>query len=367
MDFPTGPDELSAGWLTTALRAGGAIRRASVVTFTTTALTVEKGITGVLTLVALGYDQPEPGAPATLVVKFSAAHPDLRAVLHEMRFFEREVRFYADLAEATPIRTPRCYAAEIDRDSGWSVLLLEDLSALRNGSWVGGSSLEDLRLALTGIAAVHAAWWESPVLAEHAWLGLASLTSVPQMQQVAVDTWPGFLRRLSAPASREILAAGELIRRHLHAVGAYLLETPPRTLVHHDFDGDNLFFAAAAGHPALTVIDWQLTTRAHPAVDVAWLVAGQCEPPERRAHEQHLVRDYHALLVGHGVTDYSFAQCWEDYRLALLLAAARVCSSVGFQPGPPGGFWDVVFPRYAQALADLQVGELLEARHPVRV
>jgi hypothetical protein len=29
----------------------------------------------------------------------------------------------------------------------------------------------------------------------------------------------------------------------------------------------------------------------------------------------------------------------------------------------PGGFWNVVFPRYAQALADLSVGELLRQRY----
>jgi hypothetical protein len=28
-----------------------------------------------------------------------------------------------------------------------------------------------------------------------------------------------------------------------------------------------------------------------------------------------------------------------------------------------GGFWNVVFPRYARALADLSVGELLHQRY----
>ncbi len=48
--------------------------------------------------------------------------------------------------------------------------------------------------------------------------------------------------------------------------------------------------------------------------------------------------------------------------MALLLPA----SAVGFHPGltaTPDGFWNVVFPRYARALTDLGVSELLEQHY----
>lgn len=361
MDFPVQPDAVTPAWLTTALRASGTLDQAEVVSVAVAELH-PKGTTGVLALLRLGYDVVEPGAPTTLVAKFSSPHPELRAVVHSMGFFEREIRFYQRLAATTPVRTPRCYFADVDAAEGWSLLLLEDLTGVRNGSWLAGSALADVALALDAIAPVHAAWWESPVLAEERWLELAGLTSVPELQQVTEATWKPFLRRLSAPVTPDITAVGELVRRHLHATARYLLQTPPLTLVHHDFDGDNLFFAEVAGRTELVVIDWQLTTRGHAAVDVAWLVAGQCETALRREHEQDLVRRYHGLLVELGVADYPLEQCWDDYPLALLLAAARISSAVGFQPGPVGGFWDDVFPRYSRAIADLRVGELLERR-----
>jgi aminoglycoside/choline kinase family phosphotransferase len=361
--FPSQPSDLTAAWLTAALRASRAVSRARVTSFEVQPLSPEKGMTGTLAVLVLRYDVAEPDAPLTLVAKFSSDHPQLRAVVHSMGFFEREVQFYRELAGSVPVRTPRCYFADVDPVDGWSLLLLEDLTHERCGSWAGGSSLAEVQVALSSIAAVHARWWENPILPTKAWLSLAGLTSVPQMQQIAIDSWPGFLDRLSVPVTTAIADAGELVGRHLTETAAYLLESSPSTLIHHDFDADNLIFSWVDGRLSVTVLDWQLVTRGHAAVDVAWLVAGQCDPATRREHERDLVTGYHRLLVQHGVPDYPFEQCWDDYRLAMLMAAARVCTSVGALPGPRGGFWDAVFPRYAQALADLQVADLLEARH----
>ena len=83
---------------------------------------------------------------------------------------------------------------------------------------------------------------------------------------------------------------------------------------------------------------------------------------ERRGHEDRLLQNYHSLLTERGVADYSLEQCWDDYRMGLVMSASRLATGVGLLPGvtpTPGGFWNVAFPRYAQALADLSVGELL--------
>jgi hypothetical protein len=75
---------------------------------------------------------------------------------------------------------------------------------------------------------------------------------------------------------------------------------------------------------------------------------------------------YHSVLIQHGITGYSFEQCWDDYRTALVMMASRLATAVGHHPGltaTPDGYWNVVFPRYAQALADLGVAELLQQRY----
>lgn len=108
----------------------------------------------------------------------------------------------------------------------------------------------------------------------------------------------------------------------------HLFETPPFTLVHHDFDGENLFFSVD-GQLSVAVIDWQVTTRARGPLDVASLSGSQCEPLDRSKRELDLLQMYHRLLVEQGVSDYGFDQCWDNYRLSKLVAMGRTSASVG--------------------------------------
>jgi len=56
----------------------------------------------------------------------------------------------------TPI--PECHAAEFDRDSGDFVLLMEDLSAARQGDW-NQDPIADIRTSLAHLAQMHAQFW----------------------------------------------------------------------------------------------------------------------------------------------------------------------------------------------------------------
>ena len=44
---------------------------------------------------------------------------------------------------------------------------------------------------------------------------------------------------------------------------------------------------------------------------------------ERRRHENRLLEMYHSVLIQHGITGYSFEQCWDDYRMALVLPTSH--------------------------------------------
>jgi hypothetical protein len=52
--------------------------------------------------------------------------------------------------------------------------------------------------------------------------------------------------------------------------------------------------------------------------------------------------------------------------MALLIPASRLATAVGLHPGltaTPDGFWNVAFPRYARALTDLSISELLQQHY----
>jgi hypothetical protein len=363
VNLPTGPEGLTVEWLTAALRAGGALTEARVAAQTTTRLGPEKGMTGQIARVQLTYDRAAAAAPPALIAKF--AHPDaqVRAMHNAMGFYEREVNFYAHLAAGSRLRTPRCYFGARDPATGGAVLLLEDLAPARNGNYAAGCSVADAEAALLGLAPFHAGWWGHPLLAEHAWLALRGPVAVEQMPGGVQYTWPRFLDRLGLPITPPLHALGAWLGRHIGAVARYMYQQPPQTLVHNDYQGDNLFFPPGAGLPAPAVVDWQLTTGGRAVLDVATFLGGNLAPDDRRAHEERLLQQYHARLQAHGVADYSFAQCFADYRRALLLPLARVVLAVGAsaQPGDPrGGPWDAIFARYWRAVEDLDSRALVE-------
>jgi len=347
VEVPTSTAEITAAWLTSVLRSRKVLNGAAVNSFTVELLGGEKGITGELVRLGLAYDRAEPDAPRRLIAKFSSPFPDVRAAVQSMGFYEREVQFYNQLAESTPVRTPRCYFGQVDQTSGLSLLLLEDLAPARSGGWVEGCSLAEVRRVLDALAALHARWWRSPDLATKPWLQLRAMVAPEALASVFAESWPSFLGKLSDPSNPDIGAMGRWIDRDLDRAANVLYSEEPRTLVHNDVQGDNLFFDDGDGSVAF--VDWQLTTCGRAVVDVATLIRGQLDPPIRRQHERHLVQHYRDALVNHGVSDYPTEQCWEDYQLATVIMPSRIASAVGVHSGlqaHPGAFWDVVFPRY---------------------
>ena len=100
-------------------------------------------------------------APARVVAKLPSDDDVSRATGMAMRNYEREVRFYNEIAPTVGIRTPRCYHADWDQASGLFVLLLEDLAPAQQGDQIEGCTLEEAALALDELAKLHAPRWRT--------------------------------------------------------------------------------------------------------------------------------------------------------------------------------------------------------------
>ena len=145
--FPTTASELSAEWLTEALRESGTIGPDTSID----SIEVDLGAAGVgfmgeVACVDLTYSGDAPDAPTRVVAKFATNVPEIRAMMHPTRVFEREHRFYERLASETPVRTPEVYHVTCDvSDDPMSeryLLLLEDLGGLTLVDQVAGVSPE---------------------------------------------------------------------------------------------------------------------------------------------------------------------------------------------------------------------------------
>ena len=304
-------------------------------------------MTGRLVRLRLRYQDERRGLPETLIAKFSTADPTAFAVISALGHYEREVRFYQVLSSRTPVPTPHCYYSHLNPDTGSALLVLEDLARAENGNSIAGCTVEQVARVLATLARMHAAWWQAADLADLSWLGLRYLLAPAAMAGAFEQGWPLFLQKLSIPLTPPITDLEDWIGRNLRTAGTTLFETGPRTLIHNDVQADNLFFGE--GDEDVILLDWQMVTHGRCVIDVAGWIRGQLELDVRRTAEPQLLRLYHGALMAHGIQDYTFEQCQADYRLATVLAPARLACAVGLSDGlqaHPGAFWDTLISRY---------------------
>src|SRR5215218_6648036 len=213
MGVPADADEISLEWLTAVLHQAGALDQARV-TSIQPAPVGRLGFTGQIRRLQISYDKPEPCAPRSVVAKFSTTQPEVRAAVHSMGFYEREIGFYRVFAADCPVRTPRCYFGEVEMDSGASLLMLEDLTWMRNLNSAGGG-VDEVELVVRELGRLHAPWWGDARLDQTPWLPMRGSLTPDQRLVALIENWESFLGKLSIPVTEEVLSAGELCARYL--------------------------------------------------------------------------------------------------------------------------------------------------------
>ena len=296
--------------------------------------------------------------PASLVVKFASADPTSRATGISTRTYEREIRFYREIAPRTPIRTARCFAAEIDEDSGEFALLLEDLAPAEVGDQLRGCSIGEARLAIDVAADLHAAWWDAADLASFDWLSSTDdATRGAQLAALWQLAWPMFLDRHSGEFRGAQLGVGE---RFGNAIEMWIRSRRgPATITHGDFRVDNLLFASGPT-PWMVPVDWQTPAIGTGIGDVAYFLGASLTTGDRRRVEADLVGRWRDRLAMHGIA-YDADRCWIDYRHAafggVLMAVAA--SMLAQQTDRGDRMFATMFDRHTNAVLDLEAIDLI--------
>src|SRR5262245_24658419 len=167
---PRSPHEITPEWLTDALAEGGALKGCRLSSVTPQSIGAGAGLFGQLARLQLKYDGGSPGPP-TMIVKMPTTHEGNRAIGNLFQFYEREGRFYEEVAPSIEIRVPRCYYRVMDVAADEHLLLLEDMAAgATPGDEVAGCTVEQAEAAIIVLAKHHASWWESPRLDSLDWM-----------------------------------------------------------------------------------------------------------------------------------------------------------------------------------------------------
>jgi hypothetical protein len=370
--FPTTPDELTTSWLTDALRASGAVGSSAVTDFTWS-LVAEQGAAGIVGRASLDYDRPESGAPASVVIKFATSHAPIRTLMHRFGLYRAEIEFYRQLSADAGIPTPRCYYADIDTQTGYFVLVLEDMKDSRPGNPLQ-PTVPDVEVAIDHIAGFHARWWKHPRLREFDWLiypepGPMLDARVAGLKMAFTGALNAVRQRLGAQFPAVLSEACDRMLAGWPAFMASRMPAAP-TLVHRDYHAQQLFYPSERGG-RFAVYDWQTVTIGCGGDDVGRIIAMGLRSADRAAHEHRLIDRYYAGLLQHGVTDYAPEQCRRDVRLGLtgslstnIVAAATVDLSLFAAREAESGITltYAIFDRLANAFEAHDVLSLLPAR-----
>ncbi len=279
------PDDLTASWLTGAIGAG-----------TVTGFTVERIGTGQMSeCYRIGLTYADTGrtsspGPGSVVLKVAASDPTSRQTGLALGLYEREVRFYRDIAPRLGGPIAPCYHAGIDTTTGAFDLLLGDAGPAAVGDELAGATVEQAHLGVAELARLQGPLLADSALSEVPWLN----REAPISQSMLAALYAGFTDRYGA----QIAPAHRMVCERLVAAfdGYHAVDDQAQGLMHGDYRLDNLLFGAAGADRALTVVDWQTVSWGPAMTDLSYFLGTALPAPQRREHYGALLRTYHEAL-----------------------------------------------------------------------
>jgi len=351
--------DVTPEWMTSVLLAVGRLHEGCRVTEVAVS-PIGTGQMADTARLTLGYDEPGAG-PSSVVGKFASADEQSRSTGLALRAYEIEVRFYREVASRVTARVPDLYFADVEPETGWFTLVLEDIVGARQGDQIEACGPEVAAAVLEEMAGLHAPCWESADLAALEWLNRNSPDADIFLAAMVSGLLPGFLERYGDQLAPEHVALCQTFVDHLPAWMAS--RVGPRTASHGDFRLDNLLFQPQVRRPV--VVDWQTLGWAGGSYDVAYFIGGCLSAEDRRSHELELLAHYHEHLCARGVTGYSLEQLRHDTRRdsfgGVLMA---IVASMVVQRTERG---DLMFltstTRHSQHALDIDAAAILLGRH----
>ena len=305
----------------------------------------------------LELESDDEGAPASLVCKIASADDASRQIANSWSLYEREVRFYRELAPSAHVETPRVHASGLAED-GTFFLLMEDLSNAAPGNQLAGMSPADAQAAMRQAARLHASFWDRGGDPALTWLETGLQAQAFYAPDVFRGVWPDFRSRYADLLSDQHRSVCQQFAELYHFYSKPLRR--PRCVVHNDFRPDNMLFAP----DRLVVIDWQSAALGFNALDVAYMIGGGFAPEDRREQEVTLLDTYLAELAALGVADYTRNDLAEDYRLFSFAGiVVAVCAAMLVKRTERGdNMFLTMLDRHVQHVIDARGLELLGER-----
>jgi hypothetical protein len=277
------PADLTAAWLTAAIGAR------AIADFST-----ERIGTGQMSecyRIQLHYadSAAEADRPDSVVLKVAATDPMSRQTGMTLGLYEREVRFYRDIAPRLHGPVAPCYHHAFDMSSGTFDVLLGDANPAVVGDEIRGATMAQAHTAVTELGRLQGPLLGDPTLADASWLN----RDAPINQALITALFTGFVDRYGDQISpRHRLVCERLVGGFDGYLAAEATEDRIFGLVHGDYRLDNMLFGAEGAQRPLTVVDWQTVTWGPAMTDLSYFLGCALPVDDRREHYDALLNGY---------------------------------------------------------------------------
>ena len=295
-----------------------------------------------------------------------------------------EAKFYSIVAKTmNQMPIPTCYDAAISEETDWSHIILEDLSKthveiepFQGSGWAPPPSKRYCEKAIDSLSELHDFWWDHPKLKEfskHAFIfyhfkensfndkDYTVLSGSPNYENEKESReLEEFLKFIEDRISNKRKEFFKNVFSLFPQVAYERIKKTNITLIHSDAHLGNFFYPKDMVNQKSKAIlfDWQTWGIGVGCQDLSYMIGLCFYPDYRHLIEKDLIKRYHNNLLKFGIEDYSWDDCWYDYKLFSLLNIFRVVWWWSFN-GPLPFCWNRLESSIS-TIEDLNCMELLE-------
>jgi aminoglycoside phosphotransferase (APT) family kinase protein len=289
-DVPISGSHITAEWLTSVLCAD--TPGAEVVS-----VTVPGGSSGTSERLALVVHYNAAGTAAGLPTRlFTKATTTFkqRMVLGGAGAIAGETQFYMRLRAKSTIEAPIGYWGAVEPRSWRSITLMEDIVATKGAKFLApttGFTHEQITDLVQNLARLHAPLWGDPGI-----LGLKTPADYIERTSNFLDIRKRSevgMERARAVMPRGLLGQADRLFEATVKSMTISSDDMPRTLLHGDCHAGQTY---VTDQGKMGLGDWQAILQGGWAFDFAYLVNSGCEPEDRRAWQDGLLKEYVTTL-----------------------------------------------------------------------
>jgi thiamine kinase-like enzyme len=320
--IPKRTKRITPEWLNESLQNSGYLKDINIESISREPWGAGEGFVSDMARFTIIYDKESSDLPKTMIVKMPTTFRSALAIAEQYNLYEREIRFYTEVAPQSPARVPGVIHCDFDKEAKRYILILEDCSCYDQIDQTKGLNQEEAKQVISAIAEFHSRWWDSPDLFSFDWMPKPK----DEVSKSLVDTYrTSWDLSIKSEEFRKILPeGGEEAGQKIHEQFPWLVMDIPDdnlTISHFDFRVDNLFFDWDNKENPIIIIDWGSAVVNGGILDIAYLLGESVEIGLRRKIEKDMVKHYIKKLEKRGITGFDFDYAWNFYLRSLMCYA----------------------------------------------